>query len=428
MDGVPAPAVAAMIGQKNPTRKLDAKILGDTALRVAIVHYWLVSMRGGEKVVEALCDMYPQADIFTLVYDPKKISEKIKRHKITPSFLQKIPGAKRRYQSLLPLMPFALESLDLSQYDLVLSSESGPAKGITPGPQATHICYCHSPMRYLWDHYHFYRAGLGFLPRLLFPWIAPALRVWDVTTSARVDAFVANSRHVADRIEKYYRRNATVLNPPVSVDDFAPVAATEDFYLTVGQLVGYKRVDLAVRAFTRMGRYLVVIGEGPETAALKRMAGPTVSFLGRAPFPVLKEKLARCRALVFPGTEDFGIVPVEAMASGRPVIAHASGGALDSVIADHTGILFDDQSEDGLIEAVQRFEAIETTFRPDLIRAHALQFSEANFKHRMQAIIDQELGRRQQQRARRPASLPIRATAARGGQAAVAAKAMRNDP
>ncbi|EKF18457.1 glycosyltransferase [Nitratireductor pacificus] len=398
-------------------------------MRVAIVHYWLVSMRGGEKVVEALCDLYPEADIFTLVCDHEKISDKIRQHRITSSFLQKIPGARRHYQSLLPLMPFALESLDLSQYDLVLSSESGPAKGITPSPQATHICYCHSPMRYLWDHYHFYRAGSGVLTRLLLPWIAPALRVWDVTTSARVDAFVANSRHVADRIEKYYRRTATVLNPPVSVDDFAPVAATEDFYLTAGQLVGYKRVDLAVRAFTRMGRNLVVIGEGQEMAALKRMAGPTVTFLGRAPFPVLKEKLARCRALVFPGTEDFGIVPVEAMASGRPVIAHASGGIMDSVVADHTGILFDDQSEDGLIAAVERFERMETTFRPDLIRAHAQEFSEANFKRRMQAIIDHELDRRRQQHVLRPAPQPAHAGRARGGRApAAAARQLRNDP
>lgn len=195
-------------------------------LRVAIVHYWLVSMRGGEKVVEALCDMYPDADIFTLVYDEGKVSEKIKRHKVTASFLQKIPGARRYYQSLLPLMPFALESLDLSGYDLILSSESGPAKGIVPGPQATHICYCHSPMRYLWDHYHFYRADSGPLARSLMPILAPALRAWDVTTSARVDKFIANSRHVAGRIEKYYRRSAEVLNPPVAVHDFSTAAKT----------------------------------------------------------------------------------------------------------------------------------------------------------------------------------------------------------
>ncbi|CAN0653651.1 Group 1 glycosyl transferase [Nitratireductor aquimarinus] len=363
-------------------------------MRVAIVHYWLVSMRGGEKVVEALCDMYPDADIFTLVYDESRVSEKIRRHRVIPSFLQKIPGSRRHYQSLLPLMPFALESLDVSGYDLVISSESGPAKGITPGPQATHVCYCHSPMRYVWDHYHFYRANAGPLARLMMPWIAPALRAWDVTTAARVDAFVANSRHVADRIGKYYRRRATVLNPPVSVDDFAPAANLGDHYLVAGQLVGYKRVDLAVRAFTTMGRKLVVIGEGPETEALKRLAGPTITFLGRAPFPQLKEMLATCRALVFPGTEDFGIVPVEAMASGRPVIAHASGGVLDSIVPDRTGLLFEDQSEAGLIDAVHRFEAMESAFRPDLIRQHAERFSDTHFKARLQQIIDDEIARR----------------------------------
>ncbi|WP_163266770.1 glycosyltransferase [Chelativorans alearense] len=363
-------------------------------MRVAIVHYWLVSMRGGEKVVEALCDMYPGADIFTLVYDEERVSAKIRRHKVTPSFLQKIPGARKHYQSLLPLMPFALESLDLSGYDLILSSESGPAKGIVPGPQATHICYCHSPMRYLWDHYHFYRAGSGLLTRALLPVLAPALRAWDVSTSARVDKFVANSHHVAARIEKYYRRDAAVLNPPVAVQDFSPAAKIGDFYLCAGQLVGYKRVELAVEAFTKMAENLVVIGEGKEMARLKRMAGPTVTFLGRAPSPVLRDMLARCRALVFPGEEDFGIVPVEAMASGRPVIAFYGGGALDSVVPDRTGILFQEQSVQGLIEAVRRFRSMETAFRPDLIRNHALQFSEANFKAKMQQIIDAELMRR----------------------------------
>jgi glycosyltransferase involved in cell wall biosynthesis len=359
-------------------------------LRVAIVHYWLVSMRGGEKVVEAFCDMYPDADIFTLVYDESRISEKIRNHKITPSFLQNIPGARRNYRSLLPLMPFALESLDLSGYDLILSSESGPAKGIVPGPHATHICYCHSPMRYLWDHYHFYRRNSGPVTRALMPFLAPALRAWDVTTSARVDRFVANSHHVASRVEKYYRRSAAVLNPPVAVHDFAPASASGDFYLCAGQLVGYKRTELAVEAFTTMAENLVVVGEGEELVRLKGMAGPTVTFLGRVPFAVLQDMLARCRALIFPGEEDFGIVPVEAMASGRPVIAYGSGGVLDSIIPNRTGILFHEQSVHGVIEAVRRFQSVEGAFRPELIREHALQYSEENFKAKMQQIIDME--------------------------------------
>jgi glycosyltransferase involved in cell wall biosynthesis len=233
-----------------------------TSMRVAIVHYWLVSMRGGEKVVEALCDMYPDADIFTLVCDHDKISDKLKRHRIFTSFLQRIPGARKRYQSMLPLMPFALEGFDLSGYDLILSSESGPAKGIIPPPQAVHICYCHSPMRYIWDHYHLYRRNAGFLARMMMPLVAPLMRAWDANSSLRVDHFVANSHHVASRIAKYYRRSSVVLHPPVAVDDFAPVASVDDFYLCAGQIVPYKRVDLAVRTFTKLNRNLVVVGDG----------------------------------------------------------------------------------------------------------------------------------------------------------------------
>ena len=303
-------------------------------MRVAIVHYWLVSMRGGEKVVEALCDMYPDADIFTLVCDHDKISNKLRGHRIFTSFLQRIPGAKKRYQSMLPLMPFALEGFDLSGYDLILSSESGPAKGIIPPPQAVHICYCHSPMRYIWDHYHLYRRNVGFVARMMMPLVAPLMRAWDANSSLRVDHFVANSHHVASRIAKYYRRSSVVLHPPVAVAEFAPVASVDDFYLCAGQIVPYKRIDLAVRTFTKLQRNLVVVGDGDsqDIAALKRIAGPTIRFTGPASFSELKDYLARCRALIFPGEEDFGIVPVEAMASGRPVIAYGRGGALDTIV------------------------------------------------------------------------------------------------
>ena len=370
-----------------------------TFMRVAIVHYWLVSMRGGEKVVEALCDMYPEADIFTLVYDESRVSEKIKRHKVTSSFLQKIPGAVKHYQSLLPLMPFALESLDLSGYDLIISSESGPAKGIIAPPHSTHVCYCHSPMRYIWDHYHSYRANAGLASRMLLPWMAPLLRSWDVSTSMRVDRFVANSHHVRARIGKYYGRSATVIYPPVAVDDYAPATETGDFYLCAGQLVSYKRVDLAVRAFTKMGRNLVVIGEGKELAALKAIAGPTITFLGRAPFPVLKEKLARCKALIFPGEEDFGLIPVETMASGRPVIAFGSGGALETVVPGLSGVLFHEQTPEAIIDAVHAFETESAAFDPAAIREHAARFSTRNFKLGMDLVIQEEL------RARKTASL-----------------------
>jgi glycosyltransferase involved in cell wall biosynthesis len=368
-------------------------------MRVAIVHYWLVSMRGGEKVVEALCDLYPDADIFTLVYDPSRVSEKIRSHTVKTSFLQRIPGAVRNYQSLLPLMPFALESFDLSGYDLILSSESGPAKGIIPQPHTPHICYCHSPMRYIWDHYQTYLSTAGRLQRIAMPFMAPMLRSWDVNTSTRVDRFVANSHHVAARIRKYYRRPATVLYPPVNVGDFAPSREIGDFYLCAGQIVPYKRLDIAVAAFTKMGRNLVVIGEGKGIAELKRQAGPTVQFLGRVAFSELKDKLARCRALIFPGEEDFGIVPVEAMASGRPVIAFGSGGALETVVPGRTGILFDEQSVEALIDAVLEFEATERSFSPQAIRTHAGWFSEERFKSGMRQIIDEELQNERSHRA-----------------------------
>lgn len=371
-------------------------------MRVAIIHYWLVSMRGGEKVVEALCDLYPGADIFTLVYDKESVSEKIRERTVKTSFLQHIPGAIHNYQSLLPLMPFALESFDLSGYDLIISSESGPAKGIIPPPHAPHICYCHSPMRYLWDHYQTYRSNAGHLPRVVLPVVAPMLRAWDVSTSMRVDRFVANSHHVAARIKKYYRRPATVVYPPVAVDDFSLSDDVEDFYLCAGQIVPYKRIDLAVSAFTEMGRNLVVIGEGKDIERLKRNAGPTIQFWGRAPFSVLREAFSHCRALIFPGEEDFGIVPVEAMASGRPVIAFGGGGALETVVPDLSGVLFYEQSVSSLIDAVLEFEENEASFRPQRIRMHAAHFNQQRFKDEMKAIIDEELHAARVHRPERP--------------------------
>jgi glycosyltransferase involved in cell wall biosynthesis len=360
-------------------------------MKVAIVHYWLVSMRGGEKVVEALCDIYPQADIFTLVVDRSAVSGKLSQHRIVPSFLNRVPGARRHYTSLLPLMPMALEHLDLSDYDLVLSSESGPAKGVLPRPDAVHVCYCHSPMRYIWDHYHQYRAQSGWLTRAAMPLLAPSLRQWDSSAAQRVDRFVANSGHVANRIRRYYRRQAQVIHPPVTVDDFAVAPRAEDFYLCAGQLVGYKRVDLAVEAFTRLGKPLVVIGTGSERKRLERMAGPNVTFLGYQPFAVMRDHMARCRALVFPGEEDFGLVPVEAMASGRPVVAFGRGGATETVRDGETGVLFNQQTAEALIDAVERLEASLTDFNPQAIRAHARVFDVSVFRDRMRAFVDQTI-------------------------------------
>ncbi len=360
-------------------------------MRVAIVHYWLCKMRGGEAVIEALCEMFPEADLFTHVYDEEAMSATIRKHRVTTTFINKLPAAKKLYQTYLPLMPHALEALDLSAYDLVISSESGPAKGVITRPDALHLCYCHSPMRYLWDQYHAYRRTAGFAARLAMPILFPPLRQWDVTSAARVDHFIANSTSVAERIRKYWRREADVIAPPVSVARFGP-KRREDFYLYVGELAPYKRADLAIEACTRMHRKLVVIGDGSEAKALQRRAGPSVTFLGRASDEVVADHYARCRAFLFPAEEDFGIVAVEAMASGRPVIAFGRGGARDSVIDGETGLFFQEQSVDAMAAAITRFEARENAFDDERIQAHARQFSREAFKRAMARKIIALLG------------------------------------
>ncbi len=268
-------------------------------MKVAIVHYWLVGMRGGEKVIEALCEMYPQADIFTHVYVPEMISDKINRHNIIPTFINALPRAARMYKTYLPLMPLALEQLDLRRYDLIISSESGPAKGIIPPAEALHVCYCHTPMRYIWNMYHEYRCGAGRVTRLLMPPLSHYLRMWDVTSAARVDSFVANSATVARRIHRYYGADSVVIHPPVDTAAFSIAASSElgDYYLMAGELVSYKRPDLAVRAFNEMKLKLVVIGGGEMLDEVRRLAGATVSVMGSQPFEVLKHHYARCRAL-----------------------------------------------------------------------------------------------------------------------------------
>jgi glycosyltransferase involved in cell wall biosynthesis len=361
-------------------------------MRVAIVHYWLVGMRGGEKVLEALCLMFPDADIYTHVFDPSAISEVIKRHKISTTFIAGLPYAKKMYKRYLPLMPMALEQIDLSGYDLVISSESGPAKGIIPTSPAVHICYCHSPMRYIWNMYNRYYDTSGLLTRLMMPPLAHYLRTWDVATSNRVDGFVANSATVAHRIKSYYRREADIIHPPVDTQAFRPVASREleDYFLMVGELVSYKRPDLAVEAFNRMKTKLVVIGGGEMLNHVRKMAGPTVTVLGPQPFEVLRHHYARCKALVFPGEEDFGIVPLEAMASGRPVIAYGRGGATETVVANKTGVFFETQTVDAIIDAVERLQTME--FDPNDAVARAAQFRTDVFIDRFGAYVSRSIG------------------------------------
>ncbi len=352
--------------------------------RVALVHYWLIGMRGGEQVLEAMCRMFPQADIFTHVYDPDKVSPLINSHRVYTTSVSKMPFSRRMYQSYLPFMPRALEEVDLTGYDLILSSESGPAKGIIAPPDAHHLCYCHSPMRYLWDQYHHYRNTAGTLTRFAMPYLAHGLRSWDVTSAARVDNIAANSSHVAARVHKYWRRESSIVHPPVQVENFAPVPPSdrENFYLWAGELAPYKRPDLAIEAFNQMRKPLIMVG-GPDKTAkrLQALAGPYVKILGRVPDGQMRELMAKCKALIFPGEEDFGMVPVEVMASGRPVIAYGRGGAEDTVVSNRTGLLFKEQSVEGLIHAIKTFEADKLDqIDPNVLVAHSRRFNEAAFR------------------------------------------------
>lgn len=360
-------------------------------MRVAIVHYWLVGMRGGERVLEEICRLYPQADIFTHVFDPGAVSETIRAHTVKTTFIARMPFARAQYQKYLGFMPRALEELDLSGYDLIVSSESGPAKGIIPGPLARHVCYCHSPMRYIWDHYHDYARTLNPVARAVFSRVAHRLRQWDVTSAARCDRFIANSAFVAARIGRYWARPADIVHPPVDMEAFAPAPGPHRDYLFVGELVAYKRADLAIEAFRDSGRTLLIAGEGEGRVALERRAPPNVKFLGRVSADRLAALYAQCRALIFPGEEDFGIVPVEAMAAGRPVIALGSGGALDSVKPNVTGLFFNERTPAALRAAIDVFEASPGQFDPARIRGHAETFSAARFRAAFKAIVDEEL-------------------------------------
>jgi glycosyltransferase involved in cell wall biosynthesis len=355
------------------------------------VHYWFVSQRGGEKVVEELCKIFHDADIYTLVLDRNSLSNIFLGHKIFTSFINAFPFAQSWYKNYLPIMPLALEQFDLRGYDLVISSESGPAKGVLTSPETLHLCYCHTPMRYVWDMYHDYMSNSGRVKRYLMAPILHYLRMWDKLSADRVDHFVANSANVARRIAKHYRRDADVVHPPVAVEDFFISEQHDKFYLLVGQLVGYKRVDLAVKAFTRLGKRLVVIGEGEEMRFLRGIAGQNIEFLGRQPFEVLQDHYSRCQALIFPGEEDFGIVPLEAMASGRAVIAYGCGGALETVVDGVTGIFFHEQTEDALVAAVERFEGMKSRFQPAEIRAHACRFGSKRFRSEISQIIERQL-------------------------------------
>ncbi len=356
-------------------------------MRVALVHDWLNQMGGAEAVLEALVETFPDAPIYTSIYARDRMPARYRSWRIHTTWLDALPFIHRYHQLYLPLYPLAFEGLNLSEYDVVLSNKSGFCHGVITGPSTVHLCYCLTPTRYVWAYEEYIaREGLpGPARRLLRPLIA-LLRVWDRVAADRVDAFIAISGEVARRIRKFYRRPSLILHPPVEVERFQPSAGDGDYFLIVSRLVPYKRIDLAIEAFNRLRLPLVIVGDGRDRRRLERIAGPTITFLGRVSADRLPDLYAGCRAFIFPGVEDFGIAPVEAMAAGRPVIAFAAGGALDTVIEGVTGVFFREPTPESLAEAVRRFEGMR--FDPWAIRRHAEQFDKRAFQEKIKKIAE----------------------------------------
>ena len=356
--------------------------------RVVLVHDWLTGMRGGEKVLEVFCRMFPAADLLTLVHARGTTSPAIEARRVRTSLIQRLPWPDRLYRHYLPLFPTAIECFDLDDADLIISTSHCAAKSVVPTGRAIHVCYCHSPMRYAWDQFDAYfgpeRLGSigSALARPVLAWLAR----WDRNTAGRVDRYVANSRFVAGRIERYYNRGAAVLHPPVNTDFFTPgTASPESYYLVVSALVPYKRIDVAIRAADRLQVPLKVVGTGPDLARLRAMAGPKVEFLGALDDDALRETYRRALALVLPAEEDFGISPVESMATGRPVVALARGGATETVVPGVTGILVDEATPERFAEAMR--EIARQSFDPAVLSAHASLFAVPRFEQGFRELV-----------------------------------------
>jgi glycosyltransferase involved in cell wall biosynthesis len=359
--------------------------------RVALVHDYLNQMGGAERVLLALHDLFPAAPIYTTIAAPQRLDPRLRELDIRVSFMQRLPGVLDHHQTYLPLYPLAVERMDLREYDLVLSDSSAFAKAALARPGAPHLCYCHTPMRWAW-RFADYVAGERIAPvaRAALPPVLARLRAWDRATARRVDRFMANSPVVAERIRACYDREAVVIPPPVEVERFAVSREHDGAFLVLSRLVPYKRIDLAVRACTELGLPLRIIGAGRDRARLQAMAGPSVTFLGALPDAAVRDHLTRCRALLFPGAEDFGIAAVEAQACGKPVIAYGAGGALTTVIPGHTGLLFPDQTVPALIAALRSFR--DADFDPLAIRRHAETFAPARFHARVRRVVAEALG------------------------------------
>lgn len=362
-------------------------------LKIALVHEWLTNMGGSERVVCILRELFPEAPIYTTIFEPNKLAAGLAQADVRTSFLQRLPRWLRRQQWLLPWMPYAFEQFDLSDYDLVISSSHACAKGVLTRPETLHICYCYTPMRYAWDLYHDYINTLHGPKRWLAVWLLHRIRLWDYLSSQRVDRFVAISRSVSARIRKHYGKESFVLAPPVDLSRFRSDAPREDYFVVISRLVSYKRVDLAVEACLRLKRRLLVIGVGEEEKVLKEHCPEAagIRFLGWQSEEAVEEHLARAKAFLFPGEEDFGLTMVEALASGCPVIAYGRGGALDILKDGETGILFGEQSVEGMTEGIRRFEATldaGKSFKPENLRREAERFDKERFKEAFLKFIE----------------------------------------
>lgn len=358
-------------------------------MKLALVHDHLNQLGGAERVLKAFCEMYKESPVHTLIYNADNTQHLFDDYKIIQSFISRFPFAQKKFRWYLPMMVPATESYDLSGFDVVLSDSSGLAKGVITSPRTLHVCYCHTPTRYLWsDHNEIIdKLERRWLVRRLSQLYRSYLRMWDRLAADRVDFFIANSKFVAHRIKKYYNKESVVINPPVDTSKFCISKEIGDYFLIISRLRPYKKVDVAIQAFNKLGLPLYIIGEGEDYDRLKSMAGPHIKFLGFVPDEEVAKYLSRCRAFIHPQEEDFGITPIEAMASGRPVIAYGAGGALETVVSGKTGVLFDEQSWEALADTVIHFNQDE--FNPEEIRKHAQQFSVEQFKQRISNFIDQ---------------------------------------
>ncbi len=360
-------------------------------MRVAIVHDWLNQVGGAESVLEVLKEIYPQAPIYTSIYWPQAMPAHYREWEIHTSWLNSLPFIKNHHQPFLPLYPLAFEGFDLSGYELVISNKSAFCHGVITSPEAVHVCYCLTPTRFLWDYHNYARhEGVGPVAKALLTPFLYSLRLWDKAAADRVEHFVAISETVQQRIRKFYRREAVVIHPPVDIGRFRVQAGHDDYFLIVSRLIPYKRIDLAVEAFNMLGLPLRIIGDGRDRARLEAMANANIEFLGRLPDQQVGEYLSQCRAFVFPGEEDFGIAPLEAQAAGRPVIAYAGGGALETVVEGVTGLFFRQSAAESLAEAVSIFDA--DAFDSATIRRYAQGFDKETFKSKLRAFVDEKVG------------------------------------